>query len=144
MLGRETFNLYRSFKVRNAPRHKVGSHASPQLKNVPYERATLRELEYMIEVGVLLSGTRSATLVPYDDALYYLADIKRPQAFPNPDAAAGDAPPPSWLQTRPRIHRRKPQPWEVSRSLKMKCGTVVGGPALASPDSFADFSFDDA
>lgn len=115
-----------------------------QLKSVPYERATQRELDYMIDAGVLLSGTRSATLVPYNDALYFLADIKRPQAHPSGEAADVDAPPPSWLQTRPRIHRRKPHPWEVSRSLKMRSGAGLGGSALSNSDSLADYSFDDS
>lgn len=115
-----------------------------QLKNVPYERATQHELDYMIQVGVLLSGTRSATLVPYTDALYYLADIKRP--IPNLNQSSdSDAPPPSWLSTRPRIHRRKPHPWEITRSLKYGNVGMLNVPGLSpSSDSFADFSFDDS
>ena len=108
---------------------------------MPYERASQRELDYMIEVGVLLSGTRSATLVPYDDAVYFLADIKRPQTNPKDGPVAADAPPPSWLQTRPRIHRRKPHPWQVSRSLKMKAGILSGGPVLAALEALGDYSF---
>ena len=108
---------------------------------MPYERASQRELDYMIDVGVLLSGTRSATLVPYDDAVYFLADIKRPQTNTKDALTTSDAPPPSWLQTRPRIHRRKPHPWEVSRSLKMKAGIITGGPVLAPLEVFGDYSF---
>lgn len=113
-----------------------------QLKNVPYERATQRELDYMISAGVLLSGTRSATLVPYADALYFLADLKRPQMHHNKEQQAVDAPPPSWLVTRPRIHRRKPHPWELGRSLRMHGGTLVAGPALLDLNQFADYTID--
>jgi len=63
VLQRETFNLYRSFK----------------LKKIPFLRASTPEIEFLIEVGAVPGSTHSITLVPVDLAVPYIEEVLKQQ-----------------------------------------------------------------
>eukprot|EP00007_Cunea_sp_BSH-02190019_P003018 CAMPEP_0174234776 /NCGR_PEP_ID=MMETSP0417-20130205/4432_1 /TAXON_ID=242541 /ORGANISM="Mayorella sp, Strain BSH-02190019" /LENGTH=386 /DNA_ID=CAMNT_0015313187 /DNA_START=275 /DNA_END=1435 /DNA_ORIENTATION=+ len=124
VLKRETFNMYRSMKI----------------KEIPVLRANPRELEFLVKIKAVRTGTHSVSLVPYSKGLYFLADSldKAPQFLPLESGTAGAgkkrkrpskkrrnrAQPlqrkVSYLTAQPTIHRRKPLPWNVHRSLRAK------------------------
>merc|ERR1712063_56051 len=60
LLQRETFNMYRSMKI----------------KNINIQRATPEIVAFLIKSTAVPTGTHSVTLVPYEDGLYFVADIK--------------------------------------------------------------------
>jgi hypothetical protein len=105
LLRRKTFNLYRCLKK----------------KGVDVRRASADEVASLNEIGAIRNGTHSVTLVPYADALYFLADaLLRNVTLPNesPAAHAKRVKAPMLMSTRPKLHRRKPFPWDVHRSIK--------------------------
>jgi hypothetical protein len=124
VLKRETFNMYRSMKI----------------KSIQVLRANPRELEFLVKIKAVRTGTHSVTLVPYAHGLYFVADSldKAPQFLQLEGANAGTgkkrkrpskkrrnrAQPlqrkVSYLTAQPTIHRRKPLPWNVHRSLRAK------------------------
>ena len=57
LLQRETFNMYRSMKI----------------KNVQLIRATPEQVELLCSCSAVRSGTHSVTLIPYDAGLYFIA-----------------------------------------------------------------------
>jgi hypothetical protein len=106
LLERETFNMYRSMKI----------------KGVTLYRASPEQIEYLCDQGAIRPGTHSVTLVPYADAIYFVADVRER----NRDVALRKANKHlkrsrqrkrTYLEVRPRLHRRKPLPWDVVRSL---------------------------
>tara|TARA_R110002050_G_scaffold87950_1_gene186132 strand:+ start:425 stop:1468 length:1044 start_codon:yes stop_codon:yes gene_type:complete len=100
LLKRKTFNMYRCMKK----------------KQIPIRRATPSEVEFLCSVKAVRSGTHSVTLVPYADALYFIADaLYRNVRFPNEGQSSKRQ---SYVNTKPKIHRRKPMPWDVQRSVK--------------------------
>lgn len=109
LLERETFNMYRSMKI----------------KGIEVKRATPRQVEFLVIEQVLKQGTHSATLIEKDNGLYYIADAwyrKHRREFPFYCTSS------SFLRDKPKIDRRKPKPWDVHRSLRpsdMKCETLV-------------------
>lgn len=56
LLSRETFNLYRSLKI----------------KNVPITRASQEQIEFLTKMGAVKAGTHSVTLVAYEDAINFI------------------------------------------------------------------------
>ena len=56
LLKRETFNLYRSMKI----------------KNVIVSRATHEQLVYMVNIGAVRRGTHSVTLLDYESCCEFL------------------------------------------------------------------------
>eukprot|EP01096_Ripella_sp_DP13-Kostka_P002373 TRINITY_DN1319_c0_g1_i4.p1 TRINITY_DN1319_c0_g1~~TRINITY_DN1319_c0_g1_i4.p1 ORF type:complete len:266 (+),score=112.03 TRINITY_DN1319_c0_g1_i4:379-1176(+) len=103
LLQRETFNMYRSMKI----------------KNIGIQRASSDQVTNLVRLGVIPNGTHSVTFVPYEDGLYFVADIKSKQhlvldgGYTIKVKASR-----SFVQTKPKIHRRKPAPWEVFRSIR--------------------------
>jgi len=63
VLQRETFNLYRSFK----------------LKKIPFIRATTSQIDYLIEVGAVPGSTHSITLVPIESGIPYVQEVLNQQ-----------------------------------------------------------------
>jgi hypothetical protein len=59
LLKRETFNMYRSMKI----------------KLVDLERATAEQVDFLCQVGAVRSGTHSVTLIPYQEGLYFIAGM---------------------------------------------------------------------
>jgi len=57
LLKRETFNMYRSMKI----------------KMVDLDRATAEQVEFLCQVGAVRAGTHSVTLIPYQEGLYFIA-----------------------------------------------------------------------
>ena len=57
LLKRETFNMYRSMKI----------------KNIKIQRATPEQVEFLCLNSAVRPGTHSVTLIPYDAALYFIA-----------------------------------------------------------------------
>ena len=100
-LKRKTFNMYRCMKK----------------KKIALRRATHAEVEYLISIGAVHSGTHSVTLVPFCEGLCFIADaLFRHIKFPNEGASSRRRK--SYVNMRPRIHRRKPLPWDIQRSVK--------------------------
>jgi len=63
VLQRETFNLYRSFK----------------LKKIPFLRATTSQIDFLIEVGAVPGSTHSITLVPIESGIPYVQEVLNQQ-----------------------------------------------------------------
>jgi hypothetical protein len=58
LLQRETYNLYRSMKV----------------KNLTIARATPEQVDYLLKTNVVKPGTRSITFIPIDQAISYIEE----------------------------------------------------------------------
>jgi len=58
LLERETYNLYRSMKV----------------KNIEVRRATVEQIDFLLKHDIVRSGTRSITFVSLDQSISFLAD----------------------------------------------------------------------
>eukprot|EP01095_Lingulamoeba_sp_RSL-Kostka_P013982 TRINITY_DN594_c0_g5_i2.p1 TRINITY_DN594_c0_g5~~TRINITY_DN594_c0_g5_i2.p1 ORF type:complete len:288 (+),score=65.62 TRINITY_DN594_c0_g5_i2:173-1036(+) len=106
LLNRETFNMYRSMKI----------------KNIGIERAQPEIVSFLIKATAVPVGTHSVTLVPYPDGLYFVADIQAKTQKKFKDFTAikkrRRRNKRTFIQRRPTIHRRKPAPWDIHRSLK--------------------------
>lgn len=62
LLQRETYNLYRSMKV----------------KKIPVVRASTEQVDYLLKTNVVKPGTRSVTFIPIDHAMSYIhEEIKK-------------------------------------------------------------------
>ena len=57
LLKRETFNMYRSMKI----------------KNIQIKRANPEHVEYLCNCNAVRTGTHSVTLIPYESGLYFVA-----------------------------------------------------------------------
>ena len=57
LLKRETFNMYRSMKI----------------KNINIQRATAEQVEFLCNHNAVRAGTHSVTLIPYHSGLYFIA-----------------------------------------------------------------------
>ena|SRR3990167_1333393 len=57
LLKRETFNMYRSMKI----------------KNVRIKRAAPEQVEYLCQCNAVRPGTHSVTLIPFETGLYFIA-----------------------------------------------------------------------
>lgn len=107
LLNRETFNMYRSMKI----------------KHIQTARAKSDHIEFLARAGAVRGGTHSVTLIPFDACMYFIADARE---LAQRASIVGDikgrrvrpTPLRSFLATKPRIHRRKPLPWNVRRSIK--------------------------
>lgn len=105
LLKRETFNMYRSMKI----------------KRINIRRASPGEVAFLVKAEAVRVGTHSVTLIPLEKGLYFIADAAvRHQQCPNCECCAARAASKnkSFLNVRPKIHRRKPLPWNVHRSLR--------------------------
>ena len=103
MLKRKTFNLYHCMKK----------------KRIELRRATREQLNYFQSVGAVTSGTHSVTFVPYADGLCFIADaLYRYVRFPNEIPSYATKKRPSYVAEKHKIHRRKPLPWDVHRSIR--------------------------
>eukprot|EP01103_Thecamoeba_quadrilineata_P018785 TRINITY_DN7361_c0_g1_i1.p1 TRINITY_DN7361_c0_g1~~TRINITY_DN7361_c0_g1_i1.p1 ORF type:complete len:281 (-),score=43.88 TRINITY_DN7361_c0_g1_i1:63-905(-) len=58
LLQRETYNLYRSMKV----------------KNIPVRRATPEQVDFLLKINIVKPGTRSITLIPAEQALAFVSE----------------------------------------------------------------------
>lgn len=58
LLKRETFNMYRSMKI----------------KSIPIQRATPAQVDFLCKCRAVRSGTHSVTLIPYDTGLVFVSD----------------------------------------------------------------------
>jgi len=58
LLQRETYNLYRSMKV----------------KNIQVLRATPEQVDFLLKTNVVKPGTRSITFIPFNQAVAYITD----------------------------------------------------------------------
>lgn len=108
LLKRETFNMYRSMKI----------------KEISIRRASPEEIDFLCKCGAVRGGTHSVTLIPFAEALYFIADARSKaveagvrKANKNLRRAAFSTTL-SFVETQPRIHRRKPFPWDLRRSLR--------------------------
>mmetsp|Transcript_15168 Transcript_15168/g.23762 ORF Transcript_15168/g.23762 Transcript_15168/m.23762 type:complete len:307 (-) Transcript_15168:1140-2060(-) len=100
-LKRKTFNMYRCMKK----------------KKIELRRATQEEVDYLTLVGAVHAGTHSITLVPFVECLCFVADaLFRHIRFPNEDVTAKRRK--SFVSMHPRIHRRKPLPWDIQKAVK--------------------------
>jgi len=99
LLNRETYNVYRSMKVK-------------KIENI---RATSDQVVFLAQHGAVHYGTHSVTLVPFEEGLYFLAEALQKTNRNWFSARLGEQPP-----VRPRISRRKPPPWEVRRAISKK------------------------
>jgi hypothetical protein len=114
LLKRKTFNMYRCMKK----------------KKIPIRRASPQEVEFLCSVKAVRSGTHSITLVPYADGLYFIADaLYRNIRFPNDNSPAKRQ---SYVNTKPKLHRRKPMPWDVQRSVKKSSASASSSPTSMS------------
>eukprot|EP01094_Clydonella_sp_ATCC50884_P024346 TRINITY_DN607_c1_g1_i1.p1 TRINITY_DN607_c1_g1~~TRINITY_DN607_c1_g1_i1.p1 ORF type:complete len:239 (-),score=91.12 TRINITY_DN607_c1_g1_i1:454-1170(-) len=103
LLKRETFNMYRSMKI----------------KKIPIQRATPEQVEYLTKCGAVKPGTHSVTLIPLNDGLYFAADAwYRQHRFETPYVKSKSNKVRSFLTERPKLDRRKAHPWNVHRALK--------------------------
>ena len=57
LLRRETFNMYRSMKI----------------KNIHIKRANPDHVDYLCKCNAVRPGTHSVTLIPYESGLYFVA-----------------------------------------------------------------------
>jgi len=105
LLKRETFNMYRSMKI----------------KNIKLQRATPEQVEYLCNHNAVRSGTHSVTLIPYESGMYFIADVFYRQQNSDENFFILDKKKvKSFIITQPKLHRRKPLPWDVRRSLKKR------------------------
>lgn len=115
LLRKETYNLYQSFKRRG----------------IPFRKASIEEVSYLISSMAVLSKRPCITLLSYTPTLCYMADELIPCVSILEDASVPCAEPRLvWCPQRrrkqfytvvkPNIHRRKPFPWNVNRSLKRR------------------------
>lgn len=107
LLKRETFNMYRSLKI----------------KKISIRRASPQEVSFLVKCEAVRVGTHSVTLIPHDEGLFFIADAlqklrKCPSNCPCCTVMGKKKQPKSYLAARPRLHRRKPLPWDLHRSLK--------------------------
>jgi|ERR1711974_83119 len=61
LLKRETFNMYRSMKI----------------KNISIRRATSEQVNFLIREQAVRAGTHSVTLVPYESGINFMAEAQR-------------------------------------------------------------------
>jgi len=61
LLERETYNLYRSLKV----------------KNIEVKRATVEQIDYLLKNDIVRTGTRSITFISLDHSISFLSDELR-------------------------------------------------------------------
>lgn len=61
LLKRETFNMYRSMKI----------------KNINIQRATPEQVEFLCKCKAVRAGTHSVTLIPYESGLTFASDALR-------------------------------------------------------------------
>jgi len=99
LLKRETFNMYRSMKI----------------KNIRIKRAAPEQVEYLCQCNAVRPGTHSVTLIPFDSGLYFVADAWARQHKVEGLQMKKQR---SFITDKPKLHRRKPHPWNVHRSLK--------------------------
>merc|ERR1712137_1050819 len=59
LLKRETFNMYRSMKI----------------KNIRIKRADPKQVDYLCECNAVRPGTHSVTLIPFESGLYFIAGM---------------------------------------------------------------------
>ena len=59
LLKRETFNMYRSMKI----------------KNIRIKRADPKQVDYLCECNAVRPGTHSVTLIPFESGLYFIAGL---------------------------------------------------------------------
>jgi len=96
LLNRETYNVYRSMKVK-------------KIENI---RATSEQVLFLASKGAVHYGTHSVTLVPFEDGLYFLDEALQKSNRNWFNTKQSDNP-----IIRPHISRRKAPPWEVRKSL---------------------------
>jgi len=104
LLKRETFNMYRSMKI----------------KRVDIQRASPEQVDFLAQVGAVKPGTHSVTLIPYQDGLYFMADAwYRQHRFEVPYMKRKSrSRMRSFLAEKPTLHRRKQHPWNVHRAIR--------------------------
>ena len=59
LLKRETFNMYRSMKI----------------KNISIQRANPEQVDFLCKCNAVRTGTHSVTLIPYEAGLYFIAGL---------------------------------------------------------------------
>eukprot|EP01092_Planopodium_desertum_P000423 TRINITY_DN10637_c0_g1_i2.p1 TRINITY_DN10637_c0_g1~~TRINITY_DN10637_c0_g1_i2.p1 ORF type:complete len:312 (-),score=24.97 TRINITY_DN10637_c0_g1_i2:117-1052(-) len=106
LLKRETFNMYRSMKI----------------KVIGLKRASPEQVEFLVKEKAVRSGTHSITLIPYDDGIYFIADAytKLLRNGSQKNKLRGVKLKRSFIKERPKIARRKPAPWNIHRSIKQE------------------------
>ena len=57
LLKRETFNMYRSMKI----------------KNILIQRANVEQVDFLCKCNAVRTGTHSVTLIPYHSGLYFIS-----------------------------------------------------------------------
>lgn len=108
LLKRETFNMYRSMKI----------------KNITIQRANPEQVDFLCKCNAVRTGTHSVTLIPYEAGLYFIADaITRQKKTENLPFTATTTvekakTAKSFIVHQPKLHRRKAHPWDVHRSIK--------------------------
>lgn len=115
LLKRETFNMYRSMKI----------------KNIIIQRANPEQVDFLCKSNAVRTGTHSVTLIPYEAGLYFIADAlarqKKSEVFPFSSSSASISSlshseksknSKSFSANQPKLHRRKAHPWDVHRSIK--------------------------
>lgn len=103
LLNRQTYNLYRCFKKKN-------------IKMIPMTLE--KEIDYLKSFNAISYGTHRVTYVPFNEALCYIADIfyRQQKKDKNPLILKGSRF--SYFSKINKIHRRKPLPWNIHRSIK--------------------------
>lgn len=103
LLRRETFNMYRSMKI----------------KNIHIKRANPDHVEYLCKCNAVRPGTHSVTLIPYESGLYFVAEAwfkqHKAEGFPYNKPFKYPA---NIVRDKLKLHRRKAYPWDVYRSIR--------------------------
>jgi len=109
LLKRETFNMYRSMKI----------------KNITIQRANPEQVDFLCKCNAVRTGTHSVTLIPYEAGLYFIADAvarqKKTENLPFSTTTSMEkskTQQKSFIVHQPKLHRRKAHPWDVHRSIK--------------------------
>jgi len=91
-------------------------YRSMKIKNIRIKRADPEQVEYLCQCNAVRAGTHSVTLIPFESGLYFIADAWNRQH--KAEGAQEVRKIRSFIADKPKLHRRKPHPWNVHRSLK--------------------------
>jgi hypothetical protein len=127
LLKRETFNMYRSMKI----------------KNISIQRANPEQVDFLCKCNAVRTGTHSVTLIPHESGLYFIADAisrqKKSENFPFAvQIEKSKNTSKTFAAHQPKLHRRKAHPWDVHRSIKKEDLNSINSPYADFDTPFTD------